>query len=150
MVPGSPEWIEQRILWMLGRHRLPGLTTRLYGSENAPPEVVHAAENVGQPIAYCDGPQGCWVLLGTSAVAGMSQGSYSCVPFSEVTRVSVPDKGVPVVRPGERSRLPLLVDRERGNQCVFWFATEHERSAFWSILQRLGRSARREGGGLIS
>ena len=133
----TESFIENRILWNAGQHKLPAGNCFPYDSENPYKAVLESYSHLGKPILLfaLDGEN--WSVLGTKGVSGVVNNDFRSVEYSEIVELD----GFEAAREKktEKSKLSELKVRTEKQEISFKTTPGNEFFSFWNICLMLQR-----------
>jgi hypothetical protein len=133
----TESFIENRIIWNAGRHKLPAGNCFICSSEHPYENLTAQHEHLGKPILLFALDEKNWSVLGTKGISGILDDDFRSIDYSEIVEFD----GFEAAREKktEKSKLSELKVKTQQHEILFKTAPGEEFFAFWNISLMLQR-----------
>ncbi len=133
----TESFIEDRIIWNAGRHKLPDGNCFNCGSDHPYHKFIAGISHLGKPILLFALDEKNWSVLGTKGISGVIDDDFRSIEYSEIVKVD----GFEAAREKktEKSKLSELKVIAKHQEILFKTAPGGEFFAFWNIVLMLQR-----------
>ena len=133
----TESFIEDRIIWNAGRHKMPDGNCFICSSEHPYSKSISLFNHLGKPILLFFLDEKNWSVLGTKGISGVIDDDFRAVEYSEIVELD----GFEAAREKKTEKSKLSELKVIGKQKEFLFKTTPggEFFAFWNIALMLQR-----------